>query len=160
MLHYTGMGKLGDQDLYYSQNRTLYESNRNGVEVHLFEVIREKEYTYMGQVVLAGQPYQENQNGDDGLLRKVWIFPLRLVTSSNEKKNESVYKEVEEYNSNDENEEVTEKIPGEVFFGDIVTIRDIETQDVFELPPINRNFKTSEARELKETFLNKMKGDT
>lgn len=37
-LHYTGMGKTGDQTLT-SQNRTLAESDHNGVEVHLFEVL-------------------------------------------------------------------------------------------------------------------------
>ena len=37
-LHYTGMGKKGDQDINASQNRTLNESNTNGVDVFLFEV--------------------------------------------------------------------------------------------------------------------------
>ena len=31
VLHYTGMGKNGDQDLNFRQNKTLAESDRNGV---------------------------------------------------------------------------------------------------------------------------------
>lgn len=78
ILHYTGMGKNGDQDINFSQNRTLNESNINGVDVFLFEVVKEREYTYMGQVMLYDTPYQEEQPGEDGVLRKVWIFPLAL----------------------------------------------------------------------------------
>lgn len=79
VLHYTGMGKNGDQSLTFAQNRTLAESNENGVDVHLFEVFKEKEYVYMGQVKLIEKPYQEVQKGEDGIPRKVWIFPLKVV---------------------------------------------------------------------------------
>lgn len=55
VLHYTGMGKNGgDQDLNFMQNKTLAESDRNGVEVHLFEVLVPTEYIYRGLVSLAG----------------------------------------------------------------------------------------------------------
>lgn len=47
-LHYTGMGKLGDQDIHWVQNDTLAESDYNGVDVHLFEVIDAGEYIYCG----------------------------------------------------------------------------------------------------------------
>ena len=49
VLHYTGMGLSGDQDINYSQNRTLNESDYNGVDVHLFEVMNPGEYTYCGK---------------------------------------------------------------------------------------------------------------
>ena len=39
VLHYTGMGKTGDQVLEGNQNKTLSESDKNGVSVHLFEVL-------------------------------------------------------------------------------------------------------------------------
>ena len=42
-LHYTGMGKIGDQVLKGNQNKTLAESRTNGVEVHLFEVFKSKD---------------------------------------------------------------------------------------------------------------------
>lgn len=76
IFHYTGMGKVGDQDLYYSQNRTVLESKSNGVEVHLFEVFIETQYVYIGKVQLAGDPYQEQQLDEEQNLRKVWVFPL------------------------------------------------------------------------------------
>lgn len=53
----------------------------NGVEIHFFEVLKPKEYTYRGEVQLAGEPYQEPQKDRDGRQRKVWVFPLRLLNS-------------------------------------------------------------------------------
>jgi 5-methylcytosine-specific restriction protein A len=79
ILHYTGMGQTGDQSLSFAQNRTLNESDTNGVSVHLFEVFTEGIYVYEGQVKLAGKPYQKEQPDFKGNNRKVWIFPLKLV---------------------------------------------------------------------------------
>lgn len=80
ILHYTGMGKIGDQSLDKAQNKTLAESKENGVEVHLFEVNEPGKYTYTGVVELAGKPYQETQPDDNGNPRKVWMFPLQKKT--------------------------------------------------------------------------------
>lgn len=80
VLHYTGMGKTGDQDIDFAQNRTLNESRSNGVAVHLFEVMDAKEYTFRGEVELVGQPYQEEQPDQDGNMRKVWMFPLKPIS--------------------------------------------------------------------------------
>jgi 5-methylcytosine-specific restriction protein A len=79
-LHYTGMGKSGDQSLDFMQNKTLAQSNYNGVEVHLFEALLPLQYIYRGQVSLCGDPYQEKQLGEDGINREVWMFPLKLKT--------------------------------------------------------------------------------
>lgn len=76
-LHYTGMGQLGDQELK-SQNKTLAESNINGVSVHLFEVFTDKEYIYQGPVSLISEPYQKVQPDANKQNRTVWIFPLKL----------------------------------------------------------------------------------
>lgn len=38
-------------------------------------------YTYIGQVELAGEPYQEPDA--DGKPRLVWVFPLRQVRQQN-----------------------------------------------------------------------------
>lgn len=81
-LHYTGMGKKGDQSIDATQNRTLNESGTNGVAVFLFEVFNKKEYTYIGEVELAAAPYQENQPDEDQVMRKVWLFPLRVKEAS------------------------------------------------------------------------------
>lgn len=77
-LHYTGMGRKGDQDLYFCQNKTLHESDINGITLYLFEVSNPAEYVFRGEVYLSNEPYQEIQNDDDGNKRKVWMFPLKL----------------------------------------------------------------------------------
>ncbi len=74
------MGKVGDQTLSGNQNKTLAESDTNGVEVHLFEVDDPGKYTYSGVVKLAGKPYQETQPDDNGNPRKVWMFPIKKVS--------------------------------------------------------------------------------
>ncbi|MGG3006675.1 HNH endonuclease [Geobacillus stearothermophilus] len=78
VFHYTGMGRVGDQKLDFQQNKTLAESTTNGVDLYLFEVFRENEYVFMGQVELADQPYQDQQLDIENNLRLVWIFPLKL----------------------------------------------------------------------------------
>lgn len=75
------MGKNGDQNINFAQNRTLNESSTNGVEVLLFEFIKEREYTYLGPIFLYDVPYQEEQLGEDGRKRKVWVFPVKLKYS-------------------------------------------------------------------------------
>lgn len=82
VLHYTGMGQLGPQSLEFNQNRTLNESLSNGVAVHLFEVFTKRVYTYIGEVVLASSPYQEQQLDAEGKDRPVWVFPLKLKAGS------------------------------------------------------------------------------
>jgi 5-methylcytosine-specific restriction enzyme A len=77
VIHYTGEGQLGDQKLT-KQNKTLFESGSNGVAVHFFEVLESQVYTYLGQVELAGEPYQELQLDKNKVSRKVWMFPLKL----------------------------------------------------------------------------------
>jgi 5-methylcytosine-specific restriction protein A len=78
-LHYTGMGMKSDQSLDFMQNKTLAQSGTNGVDLFLFEVFKEKEYTFIGQVQLAADPYQESQLDEEGNTRKVWIFPLKPI---------------------------------------------------------------------------------
>ena len=94
-LHYTGMGSVGDQTLG-TQNKTLKESNLNGVEVHLFEVFELREYTYQGVVVYNGKGYQENQTDIDGNQRKVWMFPLELKDGKPVRVNDTVIKKLQE----------------------------------------------------------------
>jgi len=76
------MGLKGEQSLDFMQNKTLNESNANDVAVHFFEVFTEKVYTYQGQVLLSGKPFQEQQDDEDGNSRSVWIFPLRRTDNS------------------------------------------------------------------------------
>jgi 5-methylcytosine-specific restriction protein A len=76
---YTGMGKLGYMELDYAQNKTLYQSRHNGFSVFMFEFNNPGEYSFMGKVILDGEPYQEYQKDINEVRRKVWIFPLLLV---------------------------------------------------------------------------------
>ena len=46
----------------------------------MFEVLKKMEYIYQGVVELCGDPYQEKQKDEDGLLREVWMFPLKIVS--------------------------------------------------------------------------------
>ncbi|WP_270606877.1 restriction endonuclease [Bacillus mobilis] len=57
ILYYTGMGQEGPQTLVGNQNKTLYESNENGVDVYLFEAFQPGEHIFMGQVELKGEPF-------------------------------------------------------------------------------------------------------
>lgn len=81
-LLYTGMGLSGNQSLDYMQNKTLFNSNENRVDVHLFEVNKPTVYTYIGKVILSRKPFQEEQVDINGNRRKVWIFPLKLEGST------------------------------------------------------------------------------
>jgi len=81
-MNYTGMGSKGDQSLEFAQNKTLSESNENGINVHFFEVFADKVYTYQGRVVLSDKPFQEQQDDEDGNPRDVWIFPLKRKDGS------------------------------------------------------------------------------
>lgn len=74
------MGMSGDQSLDFMQNKTLSESPTNSVSVHLFEVFEDKVYTYIGPVKLSDPPYEEIQPDQDGNVRQVWMFPLKLVS--------------------------------------------------------------------------------
>ena len=85
-LHYTGMGKNGDQDLHWAQNDTLAGCGTNGVDIHLFEVMNEGVYTYCGRIELMDKPYTETQPGEDGNDRLVWMFPIRPVPENNVQK--------------------------------------------------------------------------
>ena len=78
IFYYTGMGLEDDQDINYMQNKTLANSDKNGVDVFLFEVNKQRVYTFIGKVKLASKPFTERQIDKNKHLRKVWIFPLKL----------------------------------------------------------------------------------
>ncbi len=82
LLHYTGMGTVGDQSLSFAQNRTLAESNSNYVTVHWFEVLQDRVFTYSGIVTLIAPPYTEEQPDANKDLRQVYVFPLKLASSN------------------------------------------------------------------------------
>lgn len=104
VLHYTGMGKTGDQDINWAQNATLAESDYNGVDVHLFEVMDPCEYIYCGRIELVEKPYMEIQPGEDGEDRKVWMFPVRPVPENDVIKPQMfVFEDMDDYRSRGKN---------------------------------------------------------
>lgn len=103
ILLYTGMGQEGDQDINFAQNKTLKESNTNGVHVYLFEAFEPGKHIFRGKVELANDPYPDNQNN-----RKVWIFPIRVIgnkyvlpQNTIQKKNERKKREVQKLSEHD-----------------------------------------------------------
>lgn len=80
VLYYTGTGRSGDQDINYRENKLLAKSQKDKLPVYLFESSN-KVYTYRGEVILSEKPYQATKPDKDGLMRKVWIFPLLLKSS-------------------------------------------------------------------------------
>ncbi|MDO4385856.1 MAG: HNH endonuclease [Clostridia bacterium] len=104
VLHYTGMGKKADQDIGWSQNATLAACDKNGVDVHLFEVINAGEYIYCGRIELAGMPYRDVQPGEDGVNRSVWIFPIRPIPDNDVNKPKMfVFKDMDDYRARGKN---------------------------------------------------------
>jgi 5-methylcytosine-specific restriction protein A len=87
VMHYTGMGRTGDQDLYFAQNRTLLESNTNGITVHFFEIYNnsiQRKYIYSGIVKLVGKPFKAIQPDINDEDRIVWIFPIRALQTKDQ----------------------------------------------------------------------------
>lgn len=104
VLHYTGMGKSGDQDIEWAQNKTLAESSYNGVNVHLFEVIDPGEYIYCGRIELVDKPYVDVQPDENGINRKVWMFPIRPVPDNDVKKPQMfVFSNMDDYKERGKN---------------------------------------------------------
>jgi hypothetical protein len=78
LFHFTGIGLNGNQSITYAPHKNLIESNEKHTKVYLFVVFVEGRYTYFGQVILAGEAYTQTQNDENGKLRDVWMFPLKL----------------------------------------------------------------------------------
>lgn len=134
VLHYTGMGKTGDQKLEGNQNITLYNSRTNGVEVHLFEVEERAVYTYTGVVELASVPYQDEQLDVNGNMRKVWIFPLKLSdTSENNVKADSLERFVKKLS----NAELVKKIKN----SSSKKVTEVERQEYYRDPNLKEYVK-------------------
>ncbi|ULQ60284.1 HNH endonuclease [Brucepastera parasyntrophica] len=91
ILYYTGMGTVGDQNFDFMQNKTLFNSDSNGITVYLFEVFIEKEYIFIGKVVLAKPPFLEKQPDRDNRVHTVCIFPVKLNDNKSPLLEESIF---------------------------------------------------------------------
>lgn len=78
IFYYIGMGLKGDQDINFAQNKTLAESDFNGVQVLLFNSSKPNHYQYAGEMHLVGEPFYQTQKDEDNKNRKVIVFPLKM----------------------------------------------------------------------------------
>lgn len=76
VFYFVGQGKKGDQSLT-RQNKSLAEAHLGGFKLYLFEMFEDKKYKFFGEVSLVASPQQESQKGEDGILRNVFVFPLK-----------------------------------------------------------------------------------
>lgn len=57
-------------------------------------------YTYRGRIQLVGKPYTEIQPDQDGIKRKVWMFPVQPVPDNDVARSKIyVFKDMEDYKS-------------------------------------------------------------
>ncbi|PFJ08890.1 AAA family ATPase [Bacillus thuringiensis] len=73
--NFVGIGENGDQSLDYLQNKTLLNSNTNGVKVYLFNIDK-KGYQFINRVLLAREPYMTKGLDSKGQERGIWNFSL------------------------------------------------------------------------------------
>ncbi|MGG0494843.1 AAA family ATPase [Priestia megaterium] len=72
---FVGMGQEGDQSLSYAQNRTIYYSNKNDINLYLFQK-ENKLYEFLGRVLLAEEPIKTK---DKTQQRDIILFRLVLI---------------------------------------------------------------------------------
>lgn len=95
ILYYSGMGVKKDSQKFERGNKVLNNSLDLDIKVFLFEIFKEREYTFSGEVYLYSQPQFETQyNKIEKCNREVIIFPLKLKNNSilefKKKKNKSL----------------------------------------------------------------------
>ena len=93
ILYYTGQGTDGDQSFDYAYNKTLYESEKNGIAIYLFEAFTSKKYTYRGIAKLIDKPFMSKITDITGNIRQVCKFPLKLINDNYYLSEEFVIKE-------------------------------------------------------------------
>lgn len=74
---FTGTGSIGDQKIN-GLNKRVAESNFNGYRLFYFEVYKNKEYTFKGEVILTEKAFFEKEPDSNNNIRKVVKFKLRL----------------------------------------------------------------------------------
>ncbi len=82
---YTGEGLRGDQQLKRN-NALIYHSKENNLPMYLFSKDKKRRYIYEGIVELVEEPYQTKEKDIEGSERLVWKFPLKVVETEYEAK--------------------------------------------------------------------------
>ncbi len=76
-----GSGQEGDQTLTH-RNKSLYNAEKDGRTIHIFESPEPNEYLYHGIAEVDGYPLTARQLDKNGQMRNVLIFKLRLTDSN------------------------------------------------------------------------------
>ena len=76
--HFTGVGLMGEQGLSFNQNKALCDADEKGTSIHLFEIFNNGQYTYVGEVGFADNPYLSRQADSTKNVRDVTVFPLMI----------------------------------------------------------------------------------
>ena len=79
ILYYKGQGDDEGQNFESAKNKLLYESEKNGVIVYLFEMLTNNKYLYRGIAKLAKEPFKDDETDINGHKHKICRFPLKLV---------------------------------------------------------------------------------
>ena len=113
-------------------NQLLVNSKENKMPVYLFSKDDKNRYTFEGEFVLSGDPYQVEDNG-----KKVYKFPFKLVLDDNEK--------------TEETSEIIEKISDEVVeISKEVEVPNCNTELVFKSGPLEiRKYRKNESKNSK-----------
>ena len=79
ILHFTGIGLEGDQQIAQAPNKTLANAEVNKVSLFLCEAYARGRYLFRGRGKLFDEPYEAKQPDRNNQLRNVWIFPIIIV---------------------------------------------------------------------------------
>lgn len=77
-IHYTGMGKYGDQTVNL-KNKRLVNAKRDNTQVYMFLSYKPNEYSYYGRVSLDDPYYYDFEIDADKNNRRVLKFPLTFL---------------------------------------------------------------------------------
>ncbi len=78
ILKYMGSGK-GNQSLDRMVNKRLANSIQNNTEIYLFKWVDSERCKFIGKMCLAGDPYYEMWETEDGDKERKVIFPLKKI---------------------------------------------------------------------------------
>ena len=78
VFNYTGKGQYGDQEMT-GGNAAIADSRQSGDHLVLFFKRKANQYEFQGEVRLAEDPKSEQQADENGMMRRVWVFPLTAI---------------------------------------------------------------------------------
>ncbi len=81
IFYYTGQAQDPNKP-YMRGNKALHEAKEKERNIHFFEMLDDKEYTYRGKVYISDEPYYESKDQERFTSdKKHLIFPIKLINS-------------------------------------------------------------------------------